>query len=143
MHSASIRRTRGFTLIEIMMVVVIIGIIVAIVAPNLVGQGDKALIQAERSSQRGIAQALELYRMDNRRYPTTEQGLDALVSKPSGFPEPKNWGPDPYLRKYPKDQWESEYVYTSDGKRFDLKSLGADGTDGGDDVDADIVYSEI
>ena len=143
MHFASIRRSRGFTLIEIMMVVVIIGIVVAILVPNLVGQDDKARVQAELSSQRGIAQALELYKMDNRRYPTTEQGLEALVSKPSGFPEPKNWGPDPYLRKYPLDQWDNEYVYLSDGKRFDLKSTGADGADGGDDVDADISYSEI
>ena len=143
MHFASIRRSRGFTLIEIMMVVVIIGIVVAILVPNLVGQDDKARVQAELSSQRGIAQALELYKMDNRRYPTTEQGLEALVSKPSGFPEPKNWGPEPYLRKYPLDQWDNEYVYLSDGKRFDLKSTGADGTDGGDDVDADISYSEI
>ena len=143
MHFASIRRSRGFTLIEIMMVVVIIGIVVAILVPNLVGQDDKARVQAELSSQRGVAQALELYKMDNRRYPTTEQGLEALVSKPSGFPEPKNWGPEPYLRKYPLDQWDNEYVYLSDGKRFDLKSTGADGADGGDDVDADISYSEI
>ena len=143
MHFASIRRSRGFTLIEIMMVVVIIGIVVAILVPNLVGQDDKARVQAELSSQRGIAQALELYKMDNRRYPTTEQGLEALVSKPSGFPEPKNWGPEPYLRKYPLDQWDNEYVYLSDGKRFDLKSTGADGADGGDDVDADISYNEI
>ena len=92
MHPASIQRTRGFTLIEIMMVVVIIGIVVAILVPNLVGQDDKARLQAELSSQRVIAQALELYKMDNRRYPTTEQGLEALVTKPSGFPEPKNWG---------------------------------------------------
>ncbi len=143
MHSASIRRTRGFTLIEIMMVVVIIGIVVAILVPNLIGQDDKARIQAEQASLRGVAQALELYKMDNRRYPTTEQGLEALVSKPDGFPEPKNWGPDPYLRKYPLDQWDNEYVYTSDGRRFDLKSLGADGTDGGDEVDLDISYADI
>ena len=143
MHSLLFVVHCGFTLIEIMMVVVIIGIVVAILVPNLVGQDDKARVQAELSSQRGIAQALELYKMDNRRYPTTEQGLEALVSKPSGFPEPKNWGPDPYLRKYPLDQWDNEYVYLSDGKRFDLKSTGADGADGGDDVDADISYSEI
>ena len=143
MHPASIQRTRGFTLIEIMMVVVIIGIVVAILVPNLVGQDDKARLQAELSSQRVIAQALELYKMDNRRYPTTEQGLEALVTKPSGFPEPKNWGPEPYLRRYPLDQWDNDYVYLSDGKRFDLKSMGADGTDGGEDFDADVSYNEI
>ena len=65
------------------------------------------------------------------------------MSKPSGFPEPRNWGPEPYLRRYPLDQWDNEYVYLSNGKRFDLKSTGADGTDGGEDVDADISYSEI
>ena len=143
MHPASVQRTRGFTLIEIMMVVVIIGIVVAILVPNLVGQDDKARLQAELSSQRVIAQALELYKMDNRRYPTTEQGLEALVTKPSGFPEPKNWGPEPYLRRYPLDQWDNDYVYLSDGKRFDLKSMGADGTDGGEDFDADVSYNEI
>ena len=143
MHLASIQRTRGFSLIEIMMVVVIIGIVVAILVPNLVGQDDKARLQAELSNQRAIAQALELYKMDNRRYPTTEQGLEALVTKPSGFPEPKNWGPEPYLRKYPLDQWDNDYVYLSDGKRFDLKSMGADGTDGGEDFDADVSYNEI
>ena len=143
MHLASIQRTRGFSLIEIMMVVVIIGIVVAILVPNLVGQDDKARLQAELSNQRVIAQALELYKMDNRRYPTTEQGLEALVTKPGGFPEPKNWGPEPYLRKYPLDQWDNDYVYLSDGKRFDLKSMGADGTDGGEDFDADVSYNEI
>ena len=137
------RRPVGFTLIEIMMVVVIIGIVVAILVPNLIGQDDKARIQAEQAQLRGIAQALELYKMDNRRYPSTEQGLDALVQKPSGFPEPKGWGPEPYLRKYPLDQWENEYVYSSNGRNFELKSLGADGTDGGEDVDADISYAEI
>ena len=143
MHSSSNRRARGFTLIEIMMVVVIIGIVVAILVPNLMGRDDKARIQAEQASLRGVAQALEIYKMDNRRYPTTEQGLEALVAKPDGFPEPKNWGPDPYLRKYPLDRWDNEYVYTSDGRGFDLKSLGADGTDGGDGVDSDISYADI
>lgn len=143
MHFTSTRRTRGFTLIEIMMVVIIIGIVVAIVVPNVVGRGEKARIQAQEADLRGIAQALELYKMDNRRYPTTEQGLEALISKPSGFPEPKNWGPEPYMRKYPLDQWDNEYVYTSDGRSFDLKSLGADGDDGGDEGGADISYSEI
>ena len=145
MHSIrhSMRRATGFTLIEIMMVVVIIGIIVAILVPNLVGQDDKARTQAEQAQLRGIAQALELYKMDNRRYPSTEQGLNALVEKPSGFPEPKGWGPEPYLRKYPLDQWENDYVYSSNGRNFELKSLGADGNDGGEGFDADISYAEI
>ena len=135
-------RQRGWTLIEIMMVVLIIGILVAVVAPNFVGAGDKARWNAERANLRSVAQALEIYRMDNRRYPTTDQGLEALVSKPSGYPEARNWGPEPYLRKPPVDQWENEYVYVSDGKTFELRSLGADATEGGEGFDADIAYGD-
>ena len=136
------RKARAFTLIEIMMVVVIIGIIAAVLVPNLVGQADKARVRAEKTSLVRIAAALEAYKLDNYRYPTTDQGLRALVSEPSGFPEAKNWGPDPYWPKLPRDQWDNEYVYSSDGRRFELKPLGADGTDGGDDSDADIAYGE-
>lgn len=134
---------RGFTLIEIMMVVIIIGILLAVVVPNVIGVDDRARIEAERASLRGIAQALELYKLDNRRYPSTEQGLEALVSAPSGFPEAKNWGPDPYLRKVPLDQWDNEYFYLSEGRSFELKSLGADGAEGGEETDADISYADI
>ena len=134
---------RGFTLIEIMMVVIIIGILLAVVVPNVIGVDDRARIEAERASLRGIAQALELYKLDNRRYPSTEQGLEALVSAPSGFPEAKNWGPDPYLRKVPLDQWDNEYFYLSEGRSFELKSLGADGEEGGEETDADISYADI
>lgn len=133
----------GFTLIEIMMVVVIIGILVAVIVPNVIGVDDDARLQAEHASMRGIAQALELYKLDNRHYPSTDQGLAALVEKPSGYPEAKNWGPQPYLRKYPQDQWENEYVYVLSGRTYDLKSLGADGEEGGEDIDADIRYSEM
>ena len=139
-------RTRpapGWTLIEIMMVVIIIGILVAVVVPNVVGVGDDARLEAEKASLRGIAQALELYKLDNRHYPSTEQGLEALVSKPTGFPEAKSWGPSPYLRKYPLDQWENEYFYVSEGRTYELKSLGADGAEGGEDVGADISYADI
>lgn len=134
---------RGFTLIEIMMVVIIIGILLAVVVPNVIGVDDRARIEAEKASLRGIAQALELYKLDNRRYPSTEQGLEALVSAPSGFPEAKNWGPDPYLRKVPLDQWDNEYFYLSEGRSFELKSLGADGEEGGEETDADISYADI
>ena len=95
-------------------------------------------LEAEKSSLRGIAQALELYKLDNRHYPATEQGLEALVTKPSGFPEAKNWGPEPYLRKYPLDQYENEYFYLSEGRGFELKALGADGVEGGEGADADV-----
>lgn len=137
------RAPRGFTLIEIMMVVIIIGILLAVVVPSVIGVDDRARIEAEKASLRGIAQALELYKLDNRRYPSTEQGLEALVSAPSGFPEAKNWGPDPYLRKLPLDQWDNEYFYLSEGRSFELKSLGADGEEGGEEFDADISYAEI
>ena len=134
---------RGFTLIEIMMVVVIIGILVAVIVPNVIGVDDDARLQAEHASLRGIAQALELYKLDNRSYPSTDQGLAALVEKPSGYPDARNWGPAPYLRRYPLDQWENEYVYINDGRTYELKSLGADGEEGGEDVDADISYTDI
>ena len=137
------RSAGGWTLIEIMMVVIIIGVLVAVVVPNVVGVDDRARLEAEKSSLRGIAQALELYKLDNRHYPATEQGLEALVTKPSGFPEAKNWGPEPYLRKYPLDQYENEYFYLSEGRGFELKALGADGVEGGEGADADVNYADI
>ena len=102
-----------------------------------------ARLEAEKSSLRGIAEALEFYKLDNRHYPATEQGLEALVTKPSGFPEAKNWGPEPYLRKYPLDQYENEYFYLSEGRGFELKALGADGVEGGEGADADVNYADI
>lgn len=135
-------RAGGFTLIEVMMVVLIIGVLVAVVVPNLWGSDDKARAAAARSQMHNIAAALDMYRIDNGHYPSTEQGIAALVSKPSGFPEPKHWGPEPYLRKVPLDPWENEYVYTGEGRRFEITSLGKDGEDGGDDVNADLHYSD-
>lgn len=137
------RRDRGFTLIEIMMVVIIVGILVAVIVPNVMGRDDEARRIVTQNDLRAIGNALDLYRLDNRSYPTTDQGLDALVSKPAGFPEPANWGPDPYLRKYPLDQWENDFVYISDGGTFELRSLGADGEEGGEGEAADIEYSAI
>ena len=139
----SLRRERAFTLIEVMMVVLIMGLLLAIVVPNMWGQGEKARMAAAKSGIRNIASALDMYRIDNGHYPSTEQGLEALVSKPSGFPEPKHWGPEPYIRKLPLDPWENEFVYVLDGRSFEIISLGQDGTEGGDDLDADIRFSEI
>lgn len=141
-ESLAMHRQRGMTLIEIMMVVVIIGILVAVIVPNVIGVDDDARIAAQQLEIRTIGNALDLYRLQNGQYPSTEQGLEALVSRPSGFPEPKNWR-DPYLRKYPLDQWDNEYVYVNDGRSYELKSLGADGTEGGDGVDADISFADI
>ena len=137
------RRQGGMTLIEIMMVVVIIGILVAVIVPNVMGIDDDARIAAQRFEIGSIGKALDMYRLDNGRYPSTEQGLEALVARPGGFPEPKNWGPDPYLKTYPLDQWDNDYVYVNNGRSYELKSLGADGAEGGDGIDADISSADI
>ena len=137
------RRAGGFTLIEVMMVVLIMGLLLAIVVPNMWGQGEKARQAAAKSGIRNIASALDMYRIDNGHYPSTEQGLQALVSRPSGFPEPKSWGPEPYMRKLPLDPWENEFVYLLEGRSFEIVSLGQDGAEGGEDLAADIRYSQI
>jgi general secretion pathway protein G len=84
-----------------------------------------------------------MYKLHNGRYPSTDQGLQALVTRPSGSPEPRNWGPTPYLSKYPLDQWGNEFLYIGEGSRFELVSMGADGTDGGEGGDADISYADL
>lgn len=137
------QRSKGFTLIEIMMVVIIVGILVAVIVPNVVGRDDVARRVVTENDLRAIGNALDLYRLDNRSYPSTDQGLEALVNKPSGFPEAKNWGPDPYLRRYPQDQWGNDFVYVSDGSSFELRSLAADGEEGGDGDGADIDYAAL
>ena len=140
---SSSRRQRGLTLIEIMVVVIIIGILVSVIAPNVMGRPDTARREVTRSDLMAIGNALDMYRLDNGTYPSTDQGLDALIDKPSGFPEPRNWGPDPYLKKMPVDQWGNEFVYTSDGGSFELMSLAADGEEGGEDEAADLAYADI
>lgn len=128
---------RGFTLIEIMVVVVIIGILAALITPSVIGRVDDARISAAQSDLQAIGNALDLYRLDNLGYPTTSQGLEALTSKPSGVPEPVNWNPEGYLKRLPRDPWGRDYVYISPGSDglFDLYSLGPDGRDGsGDEI---------
>jgi general secretion pathway protein G len=131
---------RGFTLIEIMVVVVIMGILAALVVPKLMGRTDDARITAARSDIASLMQALKLYRLDNQRYPTTEQGLQALVAKPSTGPAANGWKSGGYIDKLPKDPWGNPYQYLSPGVRgeIDVFSYGADGQPGGSANDADI-----
>ena len=130
---------RGFTLVEIMVVVVIIGILAVLVVPRVVGRSDDARIAAAKHDVATIQQSLKLYRLDNGRYPTSEQGLQALVAKPQSAPVPTNWRQ--YLDKLPKDPWGKEYQYLNPGVHgeVDVFSLGADGAPGGSSgADADI-----
>ncbi|UCZ56748.1 type II secretion system major pseudopilin GspG [Desulfurispirillum indicum] len=131
-------RAKGFTLIEIMVVVVILGILAALVVPNILQRPDEARVTAARADIRAIANALEMYRLDNHTYPSTDQGLDALVRRPSGFPEARNWNSEGYLKNIPRDPWGNDYQYISPGTRatYDLYSFGADGREGGEGVNA-------
>lgn len=133
-------RSNGFTLIEVMVVIVILGILAALIVPKVMSRPDEARIIAARQDISSIAQALKLYKLDNMRYPTTEQGLQALVKKPALPPEPPNWKGNGYLERLPKDPWGNPYQYLQPGLHsdFDLLSLGADGAAGGEGNDADI-----
>ena len=133
-HAAS----RGFTLIELMVVLVIIGVLAALIVPNVLARADDARVTAAKTDIANINQALKLYRLDNQRYPTAEQGLQALVVKPTTGPAPQNW--KPYLEKLPNDPWGNPYQYLNPGVKgpIDIMSLGADGKAGGEGKDADI-----
>ncbi len=139
------RRARGFTLIEIMVVVVIIAILGALVGPRLLGRTDEARVVAARQDIATIMQALKLYRLDNHRYPTTEQGLRALVERPTAGPAAPGWKDGGYLDRMPTDPWGNGYQYLNPGVRgeIDVFSLGADGQPGGEAGDSDIGSWEI
>lgn len=138
------RRSRGFTLIEIMVVVIILGILAAIVAPNVIGRIDDAQITRVQGDLRGIEQALNMYRLDNYQYPTTEQGLEALVRKPAD-PGIRNWKAGGYISRLPKDPWGNEYLYLNPGNHgaIDIYTLGRDGRPGGEGLDADLGNWEL
>ena len=132
------RRARGFTLIELMVVLAILGVLAALIVPNVLGRADDARAMAARTDVGNLVQALKLYKLDNLRYPTPEPGLQALVARPSTEPVPTQWRA--YLDKLPNDPWGRPYQYLNPGIKgeVDVMSFGADGRSGGDGPNADI-----
>jgi general secretion pathway protein G len=128
----------GFTLIELMVVLVIIGVLAALIVPNVLDRAEDARATAAKTDVNNLMQALKLYKLDNQRYPTTEQGLQALVAKPATGPIPPNW--KPYVEKLPEDPWRHPYQYLNPGVKgeIDVMSFGADGQPGGEGKNADI-----
>ena len=132
--------SRGFTLIEVMVVVVILGILAAIVVPKVMDRPDAARVTKAKQDIRALESALNLYKLDNYNHPSTDQGLEALVKQPSGSPEARNWKNGGYMDRLPKDPWGGDYRYLSPGSRgsIDIYTLGADQREGGEGVNADI-----
>ena len=145
-HPARVAR-RGFTLVEIMVVVVIIGLLAALVGPRLIGQSDAAKRTAARTQIKQFEQSLELFHLNNGFFPTTDQGLQALIEKPTMQPEPKNYQKGGYLnaKALPKDPWGNDYVYLCPGKDgdYDIVSYGADGREGGEETNKDITNWDV
>ena len=139
------KHSRGFSFIEVMVVIIILGLLSSIVGVYLFDSAEKAKVDATKTQIRGLETALDLYRLHNSRYPTSEQGLKALLDKPEVGMIPKNWN-GPYLRgnNLPEDSWDSPFRYVSvNGKNYEIISLGADGVDGGTDLDEDINSSNL
>lgn len=142
-HEGCLAKNRsqlGFTLIEVMVVIAIIGIMATLIVPQIMSKPNEARVIAAKQDISSIIQALKLYRLDNSRYPTTEQGLSALVAKPTSEPIPQNWKPNGYVDRLPKDPWGFAYQYSNPGTRaeIDVFSLGADNKLGGTGFDADL-----
>ena len=136
----SLLRCPGFTLIDVMVVIAILAILAALVVPKVMSRPDEARVVAAKQDIAALMQALKLYRLDNKRYPTTEQGLQALITKPSQTPVPDSWKAGGYVEKLPMDPWAKPYQYLNPGLHgeIDVFSYGADGVPGGEGFDADI-----
>ena len=137
----SLKKRSGFTLIEIMVVVVIMGILAAIVVPNVLARVEEARRQTARTQIAAFASSLEMYRLHNSVYPTTQQGLDALVRRPTIAPVPPRYPPEPYMREIPPDPWGNPYIYRNPGDRggpYDIISTARSGEEGGEGWDADV-----
>jgi len=130
----------AFSLLELLVVILILGILAAFVAPNLIGAGEKAKRDLVCTQMASVGQALKMFKLDNGTYPDTEEGLQALMKNPDPDKYP-NYSPKPYLEKLPKDSWKQPFVYLKKGDDFDLISLGADRKEGGEGEGADIYYS--
>lgn len=133
-------RQQGFTLIEIIVVVVIIGILATFIAPKFLGRTDEARVVKAKQDIQALESALDLYKLDNYTYPTTEQGLDSLINQPTSDPVPANWKSGGYIKKLQKDPWQRDYLYLYPGEHseYDIYSLGADGVEGGEGPNQDI-----
>lgn len=142
MQSTTVNNRRGFTLIEIMVVIVILALLAALVGPKIIGRSDDAKLADAKVQIRNLETALKLYKLDNGNYPTTEQGMQALLTKPTTGLIPKNYRQEGYLesKKLPTDPWGGDYIYLSPGEHgdYDLCSLGSDGVKGGEGKGADI-----
>lgn len=142
------RNLKGFSLIELMVVIVILGLLATFLLPKIIDRPDEARITKAKSDIKAIESALKLYKLDNGFYPTTEQGLSALITQPTIEPIPKNWKRGGYLdtNSIPKDPWGNNYIYRSPGEEdrdYEIISLGADGKEGGEGINADIKSYEI
>ncbi len=137
-------REAGFSLIELMIVIGILGLLIGVVGPKLISQFDKAKVETTKMNMKTLSSTLKQFRLDCGSYPDTNQGLDALLTKPTAAPECKNYAPGGYIEKksIPKDAWDMDYLYSSDGNTFEIKSLGADKKEGGADYNQDIVVTD-
>jgi general secretion pathway protein G len=139
-HIFSLQKSRGFTLIELMVVVLILGVLAAVIVPNVIGSADVAKAGAAKQDVAALIQALKLYRLDNGRYPSSDQGLGALSAKPTTEPIPNNYKTGGYIERLPKDPWGNAYIFANPGVHgeIDVMSYGADGKPGGTGPAADV-----